>query len=425
MTATTASNGVIFVDGPVAGQITQYAAFVDKVAGNATFSSEIGESPEASSVISKLIDTLPIVLSAQKVDEKDRTGAITQLFTTIILASSADSESLAKNVSSVVSTISNANGVSAVSKLRHLNSLFNIIESNNGVRYEVFTSIVRIAGTNGLIKVLVSELRNVESWLAQWNATKEQKASLYLLIADQLQAAVAASASSAVISGVSVDLAHSYLVKASAADSSNVEITKRAIRNLIAEPSLFDIDELLQLESVVSLKGSPIYELLTVFATGDVAAFRSVVATNPTVFSELGLTSQSDEENALAKIRMLSLASLATAGDATAVRAPLQYSSIASALQVEESDVEMWVIEAIAAGVIQARIDQLSHTVNISRATIRTFTAGHWDNIGERLNAWKKSLSELLSVLDNAKSTAHIGIAAVTASAKAAAAANV
>ncbi len=44
----------------------------------------------------------------------------------------------------------------------------------------------------------------------------------------------------------------------------------------------------------------------------------------------------------------------------------LTFAAIRAALKVEEADVELWTIEAISEGLLEASIDQLTSTVNIT-----------------------------------------------------------
>jgi translation initiation factor 3 subunit M len=60
-----------------------------------------------------------------------------------------------------------------------------------------------------------------------------------------------------------------------------------------------------------------------------------------------------NEENCVRKLRLLSLASLASETN------EIPYSSIASTLQIKEEEIESWVILAVSAKLIEAKLDQL------------------------------------------------------------------
>ncbi|CAN0434167.1 unnamed protein product, partial [Phaeothamnion confervicola] len=79
-----------------------------------------------------------------------------------------------------------------------------------------------------------------------------------------------------------------------------------------------------------------------------------------------------DHEACVANMRLLSLCSLATEHE------EIPYSAVASTLQVDENEVEGWVLRCIQAGLMEAKMDQLQQVVVISRCTNRVFGADQW-----------------------------------------------
>jgi translation initiation factor 3 subunit M len=98
----------------------------------------------------------------------------------------------------------------------------------------------------------------------------------------------------------------------------------------------------------------------------------------------------------------------------------LPYSSIASALQIEESEVERWAIDAVRAGLVGGRLSQTHRTLHISRATPRSFGDSQWNLLEQRLLAWQTGLA---SVMDVILATQTSGRPAAVANAKEATAA--
>jgi len=70
---------------------------------------------------------------------------------------------------------------------------------------------------------------------------------------------------------------------------------------------------------------------------------------------------------------------------------------------VDEEDVEKWVVRAITAGLVSAKIDQLARTVTISRSLQRRFGAEQWKEIDAKLQLYKKNVGDLLAVIRNAR----------------------
>lgn len=111
---------------------------------------------------------------------------------------------------------------------------------------------------------------------------------------------------------------------------------------------------------------------------------------------QLGLT----HDECLRKQRVLALAGLASGKE------EVTYDAVAQALGVDEGDVESWVIEAVGAGVMDARLDQTRRIVLIHHVTLRTFTKEHWQQMSTRLALWKDNLASLLEVVQQNKKLA-------------------
>eukprot|EP00696_Hemimastix_kukwesjijk_P006593 gnl/Hemi2/18339_TR6077_c1_g1_i1.p2 gnl/Hemi2/18339_TR6077_c1_g1~~gnl/Hemi2/18339_TR6077_c1_g1_i1.p2 ORF type:complete len:120 (+),score=37.68 gnl/Hemi2/18339_TR6077_c1_g1_i1:77-436(+) len=103
------------------------------------------------------------------------------------------------------------------------------------------------------------------------------------------------------------------------------------------------------------------------------------------------MASTTDDAATVAKLNALT--SLA------AEHTELPYSAIAAALKVDESEVETWVIRAISAKLIEAKMNQLKRTVVISHFTPHEFTMAQWKQLGARLAAWRENIHALRGVL--------------------------
>lgn len=190
-------------------------------------------------------------------------------------------------------------------------------------------------------------------------------------------------------------------------DSQKTNAT-RAIVESIALSNVLNFENLLKVDAIQNLKSEKVYELLSVFMSGNVQDYRGLVAKDAGLVKGLGL----DEEETLRKIRLLSLASL---GSENLTR-ELSYQEIAKALEVEESEVELWVIDVIRAGLVEAKLNQVSKVVIINRSIYRTFGNAQWQQLGQRLSSWKQSLADILQVIANAKLTtgAAVNTAVIT-----------
>jgi len=146
----------------------------------------------------------------------------------------------------------------------------------------------------------------------------------------------------------------------------------------------------MSLPPVIALKDEDIYALLEIFQQGKLEDFQSFTKSNPNTLSTYNIS----EQDAIRHMRLLSLCSLATEHE------EIPYDAIASTLQVEQSDVENWVIDAVSSGLLSAKMDQLQHVVMVERCVVRRFGIEQWKILQERLNVWKKNVN---SVLDGLK----------------------
>jgi translation initiation factor 3 subunit M len=63
-------------------------------------------------------------------------------------------------------------------------------------------------------------------------------------------------------------------------------------------------------------------------------------------------------------------------------------------------EVETWVVHAITVGLIDARMDQLSKTVTVTRSVKREFTTTQWKELKDRLDGWANNISSMLKSIE-------------------------
>ena len=59
-----------------------------------------------------------------------------------------------------------------------------------------------------------------------------------------------------------------------------------------------------------------------------------------------------------------------------------------AALGIEEAEVEAWLVRGIGKKLLDARINQLSRTVAVTRTTHRSFGPPQWQELGAQLTQW-------------------------------------
>jgi translation initiation factor 3 subunit M len=175
-------------------------------------------------------------------------------------------------------------------------------------------------------------------------------------------------------------------------DAEATTLAKDVVLRAITMENYFAFEDLLQYSSIQKLKGTAEeYELLDVFLNGTLTTYQTFAQ------SHAGLIKDADSN--IHKMRLLSLASLGSEN----LSRELTYSEIASNLQIPEEEVEMWVIDVIRAGLVEAKLDQLNKTVMVHRSIYRVFGQEQWKKLSTSLSAWKENLNEILTVVGNAK----------------------
>jgi len=143
--------------------------------------------------------------------------------------------------------------------------------------------------------------------------------------------------------------------------------------------------------------------LLTIICDGSVEDFNSFRLTHSNLFA-LHQLDVDRLERTMKLLALCSLAAQASSSKESASSAVIPIAAIQSLLQVDEVEVEMWVIEAIADNLLEASIDQLHGVVNITRYAHRSFGRDSWQLLQQRLRVVRKNLANTLETIERSKS---------------------
>ena len=295
-----------------------------------------------------------------------------------------------QNLSSPIqSSPSNGAGLA----LSILSTVFNTLQPDNDNRYHVFLAILRVIRASANFETLKPQLRHLDQWLVQWEMDEEDQRKLYLAVTD-----VAAEAGED-------EQAYQYLVRAlrtiPSDEASTPEartLSLRALKSALTHPSHYDFQDLTDLDSIQALRNSdPVYfQLLEIFNADLLDDFNDFKDEHDGWIEAEGL----DAAALNRKMRLLTLASIAAS---TSQTRSLPYAHIAKALQIPPSDVEMWVIDVIRAGLVEGKLSQLNQTFLIHRSTYRVFGENQWREVASRLDMWRNSLVGVLQVIQSEK----------------------
>ncbi|KAF9988423.1 hypothetical protein BGZ65_004735 [Modicella reniformis] len=377
------STEMIFIDAPSQDQVAELATYISALRADESEAlvkevTALLEAKQDAEVVKVLVRESKALLEAP---EKEFESAH-NLLVAIVLRDDDKT-----NVESVLKTLIAEPTQKTVLKFKVLSNIFNILPANSPIRLSVFTSIVDMAVVSDDMDLVLPQLQYVPSWINEWNVGLEAERTLLLSLADRLKESENPYQSLKFL----LKYLTTFNTHTSELDSQKVHAT-RAVVESIALPEILNFENLLKVDAVQHLKAEKVYELLSVFMGGNVQDYRALVSKDADLIKALGL----DEEEALRKIRLF-------------------YQEIANALEVEESEVELWVIDVIRAGLVEAKLNQVSKIVIISRSIYRTFGMHQWQQLSQRLSSWKQSLAEILQVLANAKLTsAAVSTAVIT-----------
>lgn len=276
--------------------------------------------------------------------------------------------------------------------LTTLTTIFNTLPSDSDSRYHVFLAIlkvIRATSATQAFETLTSQLRtNVPKWLAEWQLDEEDARQLHIAIAD-----VAAASGNNDMSFEYLLLALDTIPPDQASGEEAQKLAKRTLMAAFTNPSVTDFTPLTQSDAIQGLRRSEpgLFDLLEIFSADDYSAYLDFIQSTPLASLHLDSASEVLET----KIRLLTMATTA----ANAPNRSVPYSEIAKALQIPLSNVEIWVIDTIRAGLVEGKLSQMKQEFLVQRATYRVFGDKQWAEIQGRLMVWRRSLESVLGVI--------------------------
>lgn len=185
--------------------------------------------------------------------------------------------------------------------------------------------------------------------------------------------------------------------------SSSSETKAAAEKTIVAALDLvnvFDFEELSQIEAVKNVQSEPIGKLLQIFIQGNSKDWNEWKSANSTEVEKLHLSVEVLER----KIRLLDLAALCS----RSVSSEVSYAEIAKTLGIEVDEVEVWVIDVIRVGLVSGKLSQVNQSLRVYKSVYRSFGLDQWKLLESRLSTWEDSITSILNVIAESKSTAGV-----------------
>ncbi|CAO3700065.1 unnamed protein product [Rhizopus microsporus] len=313
-------------------------------------------------------------------NDRDVEGAFNLLL--VIILGSAQGQ-LSTAVQALVETLTKTESNKTGLKQKILLNLYNALPGNSPLRYNAFVGLVEVTAQADELDSLYDQLEHIDAWSTKWGLDQSTQRELYNYLFEVLTKAGEDK------------LAFNFLLKKLTTfaenDKESTVLAKDIVLRAVSMENYYAFEDLLQYKAIQNLKGTDEYELLDVFLNGTLASYQSFASSHSNLIQH--------PENNIHKMRLLSLASLGSEN----LSRELKYADIANSLQIPEEEVEMWVIDVIRAGLVEAKLDQLNKTVIVHRSIYRVFGPEQWKKLSTTLSTWKENLNEILTVVGNAK----------------------
>ncbi|KAM0958440.1 hypothetical protein ACFX2C_023731 [Malus domestica] len=336
-------------------------------------------------LVSLMLTSAEVILS--KVSEKDLECIFTVICNVVTKSESPDEAlEMAKLISS---KITQKPTDKPALRLKILFNLYNLLE-NPYSRFLVYLSALNLAINGRVTEHVIPSFKNVESFLKEWNIGISDQRQLFLTIANVLKAHKN-------MTKESFKFLTKYLATFSGEDVHTLsEAKEEAIRTIVEfvnAPDMYQCDLLImpaveQLEK--DTKHALAYQLLKIFLTQRLDAYLEFQAVNSDLLKSYGLV----HEDCITKMRLISLMDL---GSDESGRIP--YGAIKDTLQINDDEVELWVVKAITAKLMDCKMDQMNQVVIVSRCTERVFGEEQWLTLRTKLATWRGNIANVISTI--------------------------
>ncbi|KAF9534129.1 hypothetical protein CPB83DRAFT_843726 [Crepidotus variabilis] len=342
------------------------------------------DEPKRKLILSKL---LPDVKGLGDGTDKEAEGFFNLLFAHLFALHPAKSPEAKGYLETLLKTLSASPSDRLAVRCRILSNLFNALPRTSALRSSVYKTLLDLTASAGNLEALQLSKVEVERWLSDWDISNEEKSTFIKSIADAYKKTE------------QPDPSYEYfLLYVKSLPSSSEEVQKAAvdaIATALRLSDIFDFDPLFKLDAVIGAKNHELFGLLQIFLSGDFVDYKTWASSHPGSLEKYDIPSSELEH----KIRLITLASLAFRH----IGQNLPYAKIAEVIEVDISEVEIWAIDVIRAGLVWGKLSQTTQSLYITRATARTFEKEQWQALEKRLIAWKSGLAGILDVVAGAK----------------------
>lgn len=260
--------------------------------------------------------------------------------------------------------------------LRVLWLLFQSLDKHCPMRYHVYYYVIQIARQVDQVRAVFKDVSHLKQQFAYCPPSNEQMQKLLRL----LHEALLACKQSELAAKVMIELLGTYTAENA---SQAREDAQHCIMAALADPGTFLLDPLLALKPVRFLEGELIHDLLTIFVSEKLPNYIEFYQNHREFVHSLGL----NHEQNMKKMRLLTFMQLAEGNT------EMSFDTIQKELQIDEDQVEAFIIDVLKTKLVRARMDQAARKVYISSTMHRTFGIAQWQQLRDILYSWKSNLA--------------------------------
>jgi translation initiation factor 3 subunit M len=122
-----------------------------------------------------------------------------------------------------------------------------------------------------------------------------------------------------------------------------------------------------------------------------------------------------DEAECAGKMKLLALCALAEKSTEPAAGGEVTYAQVAAALQCGEDEVEGWIVRAIGARLVEAKMDQVRGAAVVTRVTHRVFGQAQWTELKQNIENWRDNMAGVREAVAKSVESSAVGLKEVAA----------
>ncbi|XP_052738075.1 eukaryotic translation initiation factor 3 subunit M [Bicyclus anynana] len=258
--------------------------------------------------------------------------------------------------------------------LQSLWRLYNNLETNSPLRYHVYYHVIELAARVGSVGDVFKGVDQLTREFASCPPSNEQMQKLYRLLHQVLK-----DQNSELAAKVMIELLGTYTDENA---SYAREDAIKCIVTALADPNTYLLDPLLALKPVRFLERELIHDLLNIFVSEKLSSYQTFYQNHKEFVHSQGL----NHELNIKKMRILTFMQMAESNP------EITFDEIVTELQIEEKNVESFIIEVLKTKLVRARMDQAARTVRVSNTMHRTFGRAQWATLRDVLQAWRANV---------------------------------